>query len=117
MVECPRCRSGKVRRCRIHRPPDILLSPFSLRPFRCSHCGHRFLGFPNARSVPIFITTLIIISALLLGAWFFALRSLWQGPLAPPVAAEDPPKPFETLVQQKLREATGQQVVREATSQ
>jgi hypothetical protein len=92
------------------------MSPFSLRPFRCSHCGNRFLGFPNARSVSTFITTLFIITALLLGAWFLALRSLWQGPLSPPVAVQDPVKPFETLVQQKLREGIGQSVPTEASS-
>jgi hypothetical protein len=62
------------------------------------------------------MTTLFIISALLLGAWFFALRSLWQGPISPPVAAQDPPKPFETLVQQRLREAMGRPVLTEAPS-
>ena len=58
------------------------------------------------------MTTLFIISALVLGAWFFGLRGLWQEPI--PVAAQDPPKPIETLVQQKLSEVTGQQTVTEA---
>src|ERR1700731_2932000 len=84
MVECPRCRSGKVRRCRIHRPPDILLSPLSLRPFRCTHCGHRFLGFPYARSVPTFITTLFIISALLLGSLVFYTAIVLAGSTVAP---------------------------------
>ncbi|HEX4592932.1 MAG TPA: hypothetical protein VH157_01595 [Bryobacteraceae bacterium] len=51
------------------------------------------------------MTTLFIISALLLGAWFAVLQSLWQGP--PPIAAQDPPKPIETLVQQKLSDVAG----------
>ena len=62
--------------------------------------------------MPAFMTTLFLFSALLLGAWFVALHSLWPGP--PSVAAEDPPRAIETLVPQKLSEVTGQQAEPEA---
>lgn len=64
--------------------------------------------------MPTFMTTLFIISALLLGAWFVGLHALWQA--RPPVAAQDPPKAIETLVQQKVSEVTGQQAVGESMS-
>jgi hypothetical protein len=114
MVECPRCRSGNVRRCRLHRPPDLLLSLFYLSPFRCCHCGHRFSWFRKTRGIPSFMMTLFILSALLLAGWFAALHSMWKGP--PPVALGDPPNRIETLVQRKLSEVTGQNTAAETPS-
>jgi hypothetical protein len=61
------------------------------------------------------MTTLFILSALLLGAWFAVLHSLWKGP--PPVALEDPPNRIETLVQRKLSEVTGQNTAAESSPQ
>ncbi len=60
------------------------------------------------------MTTLFILSALLLAAWFAALHSLWKGP--PPVALGDPPKRIETFIQQKLSEVTGQNTAAETPS-
>ena len=60
--------------------------------------------------MPIFVTSLFFVSALLLGAWFVALLSLWQGPA--PVAAQDQPKPIESFVEQKLIEVTGKAPVK-----
>jgi hypothetical protein len=59
------------------------------------------------------MTTLFILSALLLAAWFAALHSLWKGP--PPVALEDPHNRIETVVQQKLSEVRGQQTATESS--
>jgi len=57
------------------------------------------------------MTTLFILSALLLAAWFAALHSLWKAP--PPVAVA--PNRIETLVQRKLSEVTGQQTATESS--
>jgi hypothetical protein len=56
---------------------DAFLRLFSLRPFRCCHCGSRFFWFGSALGMSTFITTLFIVSALLLGAWFTVLHALW----------------------------------------
>ena len=59
-----------------------------------------------------FLTKLFLVSAVLLGAWFAGLHALWQDP--PPVTAQDPPKPIETLVQQKVGEVAGQRAAAES---
>jgi len=59
------------------------------------------------------MTTLFILSALLLAAWFAALHSLWKAP--PPAAVEDPADRIETLVQRKLSEVTGQHTATESS--
>ena len=55
------------------------------------------------------MTTLCLVSALVLGAWFVMLHSLWNG-ASQAASAQDTLKPVETLLPQKLSDVTGQQV-------
>ena len=45
MPRCPNCGWQDVRRSISKGPLDFALTAFSLMPFRCRTCGHRFYRF------------------------------------------------------------------------
>ncbi|HLI83515.1 MAG TPA: hypothetical protein VKV17_06325 [Bryobacteraceae bacterium] len=45
MPQCPRCGWHDVRPSMVRTPLDRALSTFSLSPFRCRTCSHRFYRF------------------------------------------------------------------------
>jgi hypothetical protein len=45
MPRCPKCGWQDVRRSISKRPLDFAFTAFSLSPFRCRTCGHRFYRF------------------------------------------------------------------------
>lgn len=47
MLKCPRCERGVVRRSHRHGLLEHLYSLFSIFPFRCQLCTHRFLARPD----------------------------------------------------------------------
>ena len=49
MVKCPRCERGVVRRSHRHGLLEHLYSVFSIFPFRCQLCTHRFLARPEGQ--------------------------------------------------------------------
>jgi predicted RNA-binding Zn-ribbon protein involved in translation (DUF1610 family) len=48
-AQCPQCGSGEVWRTHRKTTFDWLLSPLSVRPYRCWTCGHRFHAVPSWR--------------------------------------------------------------------
>jgi DNA-directed RNA polymerase subunit RPC12/RpoP len=45
MPRCPQCGWHDVRRSVSKRPLDFAFTAFSMAPFRCRTCGHRFFRF------------------------------------------------------------------------
>lgn len=55
--QCPHCGSGEVWRTHRRTVFDWVVSPLSVRPYRCWQCNHRFHAVPSWRMLALPLRT------------------------------------------------------------
>jgi len=101
---CPRCGSHKVGRSRPHGAMDLALGHWYMRPHRCQQCMHRFFRFCSPHARQALNAAMLLVPAMVLGAWFTGLHSLARARELPTPVQQERQKPVDEVVRGRLQE-------------
>jgi hypothetical protein len=100
--KCPRCGSHKVGPSKRRTTKDIALGLLRLRAIRCQQCKWRFFRFRTEQARQVFSAALCLIPALIMGAWFTELHSLFRARELTIPARQESARSMDELLRQRL---------------